>query len=95
MAKYINKLQFIGILQFSQTHLGLEIIFSKEITKMITKNLHETLMCSFECIFSIMIAFKPLCNHFLSAIMLFAIFCNHAIMQSSLCSPSFPSPDIK
>ena len=95
MAKYTNKLQFIGILQFSQTHLRLEINFSKEIEKMITKNFHETLMCSFNCIFSIMIAFKPLCNHFLNAVMLFAIFCNHAIIVLSLRSPWFPSPGLQ
>ena len=47
MAKYTNKLEFIGILQFSQTHLRLEINFSKEIEKMIAKNFLETLMCSF------------------------------------------------
>ena len=51
MAKYTSKLEFIGILQFGQTHLRLEINFSKEIEKMIAKNVHETLMCSFECIF--------------------------------------------
>ena len=77
MTKYTSELEFIGILQFGQKHLILEINFSKEIEKMIAKNFHETLMCSFECIFSTMIAFKPLCNHFLSAVMLFAIFCNH------------------
>ena len=74
MAKYTSKLEFIGILQFGQTHLRLETNFSKEIKKMIAKNFHETLMCSFECIFSTMIAFKPLCYHFLSAVMLFAMF---------------------
>ena len=39
MAKYTNKLEFIGILQFSQTHLRLEINFSIEIKKMIAKKL--------------------------------------------------------
>ena len=39
MAKYINKLQSIGILQFSQTNLRLEINFSKEIEQMIAKKL--------------------------------------------------------
>ena len=89
IAKYTNKLQFIGILQLSQKHLKLEINFSKEIEKMIAKNFHETLICSFKCIFSIMIAFKPLCNHFLSP----AIPCNHAIIVLSLHSPWFPSPE--
>ena len=93
MAKYTNTLEFFGILQFSQTHLRLEINFSKEIKKMIAKYFHSTLMWSFHFIFSIMIAFKPLCNHFLSTVMLFAIFCNHAIILLSLRSPWFPSLD--
>ena len=36
-------------------------------------------------------ALKPLCNHFLSTIIFFAIFCNHVIIQLILRSPSFPS----
>ena len=92
MAKYTNKLQFTGILQFSHTHLRLEINFSKEIEKMIGKNFHETLMCSFKCIFFYYDLFKHLCNHFLSTVMLFAIFYNHAIIVLSLRSPWFPSP---
>ena len=47
MAKCTNILEFIGILQFSQTHLRLEIKFSKEIKKMIATNFNETLMRSF------------------------------------------------
>ena len=94
MAKCTNILEFIGILQFSQTHLRLEINFSKEIEKMIATNFNETLMRSFKCIFSIMIAFNPLCNHFLSAVMLLAIFCNHAITVLSLRSLRFTTPDL-
>ena len=44
MAKYISKLEFIGILQFGQTHLRLEINFSKEIEKMIAKKIS----CNFD-----------------------------------------------
>ena len=51
MAKYTNKLEFIGILQFSQTHLRLQINFSIEIKKTIAKKFHENLMCSYEWIF--------------------------------------------
>ena len=40
LAKYTSKLEFIGILQFGQTHLRLEINFSNEIEKMIAKNFH-------------------------------------------------------
>ena len=42
MAKYMIKLEFIGIL-----YLRLDINFSKEIEKMIAKSFHETLICSF------------------------------------------------
>ena len=47
MVKCTNILEFIGILQFNQTHLRLEINFSKEIEKMIATNFNETLMRSF------------------------------------------------
>ena len=47
MAKCTNILEFIGILQCSQTHLRLEINFSKEIEKMIATHFNETLMRSF------------------------------------------------
>ena len=39
MAKFRNKLEVIGILQFSQTHLKLEINFSVEIKKTVAKKL--------------------------------------------------------
>ena len=42
-----------------------------------------------------MIAFNPLCNHFLSAVMLFAIFCNHAITVLSLRSLRFTTPVLR
>ena len=45
MAKSINILKFISILQFSQMHLIFEINVSKEINKMIAKNFNETFMC--------------------------------------------------
>ena len=38
MAKSINILEFISILQFSQMHVIFEIEVSKEIKKMISKN---------------------------------------------------------
>ena len=38
MAKSINILEFISILQFTQMHLIFEINISKEIKKMIAKN---------------------------------------------------------
>ena len=58
----------------------LRLTSQKKSKRWLQKNFHETLMCSFKCFFSIMIAFKPLCNHFLSAVMLFAIFCNHHLV---------------
>ena len=42
MAKSINILEFIGILQFSQIPLIFEINVSKEIKKMIARNFNET-----------------------------------------------------
>ena len=46
MAKYTSKLELIGILQFGQKHLRLEINFSKEIEKMIAKTFIK-LLCAY------------------------------------------------
>ena len=40
-------LEFIGILQFSQTHLIFEINIAKEIEMMIARNFNETSMYPF------------------------------------------------
>ena len=97
MAKSTNILKFISILQFNQMYLIFEINVSKEIKKMIAKdckrlqknfNVHQ-----FSVYFVSVSIFKASCNHFMIAIMLFALICAHALTLSSWRSPRLPTPD--
>ena len=54
MTKYINILEFIGILQFNQTHHIFEINVAKEIKKIVARNFNKTLICLFYCIFKLL-----------------------------------------
>ena len=79
MAKSIDILEVISILQFSQKHLIFEVNLSKEIKKMIAKQFNETSMCFNLMHFSAQ-RFKAFCD----PIMLCAFICSHALTHYAL-----------
>ena len=77
-------------------YLIFEINVSKEIKKMIAKdckrlqknfNVHQ-----FSVYFVSVSIFKASCNHFMIAVMLFALICIHALTLSSWQFPQLPTP---
>ena len=69
MNKSTNILEFIGILQFSQTQLIFEINIAKEIEKKLERNFNETIMCLFSAFLWVYKGLKFPTSTFVTAIM--------------------------